>query len=235
MAAGIARQGPQPWDPRRDSSAWGVALQTLNENGFSAEGDGPAGAVRRDRPRGAVASIKPADNVALSVVLDDVAQAKLVGVDLGHGCCPPFLVTSSSGAARSASSRLTNSSDESHRSKTSPLVARSLRPDRGMVSARRPPKDPISDREWPTPLSAPVPHERTSHSHCPDRLSRVTWMSSRVAILYRQAGLWRTKWRPQVGECSHGAHRASGSQRSSGANRRSPARQVTPSKRTSST
>jgi hypothetical protein len=61
------------------------ALRTLNENGFSAEGDGPPGVVRRDRPRGSVASINPADNVALSVILDDVARAKLVGVDLGHG------------------------------------------------------------------------------------------------------------------------------------------------------
>jgi len=61
----------------------------LNENGFSAEGDGPAGAVGRERPRGPVASINPADNVALSVVLDDVAQAKLVGVDLGHGWLSP--------------------------------------------------------------------------------------------------------------------------------------------------
>ena len=67
----------------------GVALRTFNENGFSAEGDGPPGAVRRDRPRGSVASINPADSVALSVVVDDVAGAKLVGVDLGHGC-PPY-------------------------------------------------------------------------------------------------------------------------------------------------
>jgi hypothetical protein len=82
---------PNPRVPvRRNSVRWRtVLLRTFNEDGFSAEGDGPPGAVRCDRPRGSVDSINPADNVALSVVLDDVAGAKLVGVDLGHGG-PPY-------------------------------------------------------------------------------------------------------------------------------------------------
>jgi hypothetical protein len=67
--------------------------RALNVNGFSAESNGPPGAVRGDGPRGSVASIDPADNVALSVELDDVAWAELVGVDLGH-VCPPHSNTS---------------------------------------------------------------------------------------------------------------------------------------------
>jgi hypothetical protein len=65
-----------------------LSLRTSNENGFSAERDGPPRVVRGNRPRGSVASIDAANDVALSVVLDDVAWAEFVGVDLGHGCPP---------------------------------------------------------------------------------------------------------------------------------------------------
>ena len=66
----------------------GSSRGTLNKKGFSAERDGPPGAVGGDWPRGSVASIDPANHVALSVVLDDVAPAEFVGVDLSHGCPP---------------------------------------------------------------------------------------------------------------------------------------------------
>jgi hypothetical protein len=62
--------------------------RTLNEDRFSAEGDGPTRVVRGDRPRGSVASLDPANDVARAVVLDDVSWAEFVGVDLGHGCPP---------------------------------------------------------------------------------------------------------------------------------------------------